>query len=99
MALYLVTYRTASDDMARCMVAAEKLFGAACITIEPSLFFLTHGLHAQAVEANLRQVFNCPVNFLFVCLVPADYAVQYSAMMDALQTRLDSVLPPRQCTS
>ena len=85
MALYLVTYRTASDDMARCMVAAEKL--------------LTHGLHAQAVEANLRQVFNCPVNFLFVCLVPADYAVQYSAMMDALQTRLDSALPPRQCTS
>lgn len=39
MALYLVTYRTASDDMARCMVAAEKLFGAACITIEQAFSF------------------------------------------------------------
>lgn len=98
MCTYLVTYRTASEDMARCMAAAEKLFGAACITIEPGLFFLTHGLHAQAVETNLRQAFNCPVNFLFVCRVPDDYAVRYSPMMDALQTRLDSVLPPHQCT-
>ena len=94
MSLYLVTYRVAAEKMSQCLAAAGRAFGACCIGIEPGLFFLVAGKHAQAVEDDIVAAFGCPIDFLFVTQVPSDHAVRYSAMMGDLQTRLDSVLPP-----